>query len=297
MRVSGTFYRSLRPRGPQTHPTWTLPRRARHMVCRLECAQSLGFSHRQWAKMRPWSLNTARCRTSGVRAPRIMETVWKRIMGSARSTLPHIRSARTGDHDDIRETRNTLPHTSSGRTGEHIIFRNTRTRDQDDAFGDTRTRDQDDVRDTRTREHSDDRNTRSRDLQYRLNELPTHEDDRRNSGDIQRNSYHSGNNSSLSRPSSSPKVSTFDGTNTAQFRPWIIQFEAIARHQGWTGGERVVRLVSSLTGPAANLLIGMTLGQLDNYNFLRTRLSRRYDPPEREEAHRAELRSRTRRRN
>ena len=214
-----------------------------------------------------------------------------------RSTLPHIRSARTGDQDDIRETRNTLPHTSSARTGEHIIFRDTRTRDQDDAFGDTRTRDQDDVRDSRTREHSDDRNARSRDLRYRLDERPTHEDDRRNSGDIQQISYHSGNNSSLSRPSSSPKVPTFDGTNTAQFRPWIIQFEAIARHQGWTAGERVVRLVSSLTGPAANLLIGMTLGQLDNYNFLRTRLSRRYDPPEREEAHRAELRARTRRRN
>ena len=218
-------------------------------------------------------------------------------MGSARSTLPHIRSARTGDHDDIRETRNTLPHTSSARTEEHIVFRDTRNRDQDDAFGDTRTRDQHDVRDTRTREHSDDRNTRSRDLQYRLNERPTHEDDRRNSGDIQLNSYHAGNNSSLSRPSSSLKVPTFDGTNTAQFRPWIIQFEAIARHQGCTAGERVVRLVSSLTGPAANLLIGMTLGQLDNYNFLRTRLSRRYDPPEREEAHRAELRTRTRRRN
>ena len=190
-------------------------------------------------------------------------------MGSARSTLPHIRSARTGDNDDIRETRNTLLHTRSALTGEHIIFRDTRTRDQDDAFGDTRTRDQDDVRDTRTREHSDDRNARSRDLQYRLNERPTHEDDRRNSGDIQQNSYHSGINSSLSRQSSSPKVPTFDGTNTAQFRPWIIQFEAIARHQGWTAGERVVRLVSSLTGPAANLLMGMTLGQLDNYSFLR----------------------------
>ena len=41
----------------------------------------------------------------------------------------------------------------------------------------------------------------------------------------------------------------------------------------------------------------MTLGQLDDYNFLRARLSRRYDPPEREEAHRAELRARMRRRN
>ena len=58
-----------------------------------------------------------------------------------------------------------------------------------------------------------------------------------------------------------------------------------------------MRLVASLTGPAANLLIGMTMGQLDDYNFLVARLSRRYDPPEREEAHRAELRTRTRRRN
>ena len=41
----------------------------------------------------------------------------------------------------------------------------------------------------------------------------------------------------------------------------------------------------------------MTLGQLDDYSFLRARLTRRYDPPEREEAHRAELRARTRRRN
>ena len=230
-------------------------------------------------------------------------------MGSARSTLPHIGSARTGDHDDafgdtrntlphtrsartedhedaFGDMRNTLPHTSSARTGEQPMFRDTRTREHDDAFGDTR-----------TREHSHDRNARSGDLQFRLDEQPTHEDDRRNSGDIQQSSYYPGNASSFSRQSSSPKVPTFDGTNTAQFRPWIIQFEAIARHQGWTAGERVVRLVSSLTGPAANLLIGMTLGQLDNYNFLRTRLSRRYDPPEREEAHRAELRARTRRRN
>ena len=39
------------------------------------------------------------------------------------------------------------------------------------------------------------------------------------------------------------------------------------------------------------------MGQLDNYSFLRARLSRRYDPPEREEAHCAELCARTRRRN
>ena len=195
----------------------------------------------------------------------------------ARSTISHTR-----DHDDIRST----------RTRDHDDIRNTRNRDHDD-IRDTRIRDHD-VRDTRTRDLHD---NRDRDRDIRFNERPTHEDDRGDSGDMQRNSYHNGMNSSMSRPSSSPKVPTFDGTISAQFRPWIIQFEAIARHQGWTLGERVVRLVSSLTGPAANLLIGMTLGQLDDYNFLRARLSRRYDPPEREEAHRAELRARTRRRN
>ena len=181
---------------------------------------------------------------------------------------------------------------------------NSRTREHD-AIRDTRTRDHDDIRTTRVREHNDARDTRTRDLHddrdrgrgHRFNERPTHEDDRGDSGDIQQNSYHSGINTSMSRPSSSPKVPTFDGTVSAQFRPWIIQFKAIARHQCWTLGERVVRLVSSLMGPAANLLIGMTLGQLDDYNFLRARLSRRYDPPEREEAHRAELRARMRRRN
>ena len=227
------------------------------------------------------------------------------------SSLPHFESARTEEEEENSEPRNSLPHASSARTGEHLLFRNTRTRDHD-ADRDTRTKERDNSRntlphsssartgehlffqDTHTRDHDDDsgetcnrdrndgRDTRT--LQFRL------DDNRRNPTDNH-------DNSTFSRQSSCPKVPMFDGSNTAQFRPWIIQFEAIARHQGWTAGERVVRLVSSLTGPAANLLIGMTLEQLDNYNCLRTRLSRRYDPPEREEAHRAELRARTRRRN
>ena len=119
MKVSNNFYRSLRLRAPQIHPTWTLPRRAHHMEYHLDCAQNLGSSPRQWAKMRPWSLNTARCRTSGVRAPRIMET----HMGSARSTLPHIRSARTGDHDDIRETQqHAAAHQECAHRGTHNIL-------------------------------------------------------------------------------------------------------------------------------------------------------------------------------
>ena len=177
----------------------------------------------------------------------------------ARST-----DTRTRDHDDARDT----------RTRDHDDARNTRTRDHDD-IRDTRFREHDDTRNTRTWDHDDIRDTcfreyhdaRDQSRDHRSNEWPTHEDDRGDSGDTQRNSYHSEMNTSMSRPSSSPKVPTFDGTVSAQFRPWIIQFEAIARHQCWTLGERVVRLVSSLTGPAANLLIGMTIGQLEDYNF------------------------------
>ena len=203
-------------------------------------------------------------------------------------SLPHTRSARTEDYDSIEthmgSARNTLPHTESARTDVFGDTCNTlphiesaRTVDIADAFGDAHN----------TLPHTSSAHTeeppRFRDTRFRLDEQPTHEDDRKNSEDLHQHSYHPGHTLSFARQSTSPKVPTFDGTNTAQFRPWIIQFEAIARHQGWTAGERVVRLVSSLTGPAANLLIGMTLGQLDDYNFLRTRLSRRYDPPEREE--------------
>ena len=209
-----------------------------------------------------------------------------------RNSLPHFESARTAEDRD--DQRNSLPHVRSARTGEHSLFRDTRSRDHDDNRG-TRTQKSDNTlpharsartedhllfRDTHTREH-DGRDARI--LQFRL--------------DSNRNSTDNNDDSTSSRPSSCPKVPTFDGSNTAQFRPWIIQFEAIARHQGWSAGERVVRLVSSLAGPAANLLIGMTLEQLDDYSCLRRRLARRYDPPEREEAHRAELRARTRRRN
>ena len=78
----------------------------------------------------------------------------------------------------------------------------------------------------------------------------------------------SGLNNTATRNTSSPKVPIFDGTVSAHFRPWLIQFEVIARNQCWTSEEKVVRLVASLTGPAANMLIGITMGQLDDYTFL-----------------------------
>ena len=97
-------------------------------------------------------------------------------------------------------------HSTNLHTREHDAIRDTHTRDHDD-IRDTRTRDHNDIRDTRTQDHDDIRNTRIREH-----------------GDMQRNSYHSGMSTSMSRPSSSPNVPTFDGTISAQFRPWIIQF-------------------------------------------------------------------------
>ena len=125
-------------------------------------------------------------------------------MGSARSTLPHFESARTEEEEDAGESRNTLPHTSSARTGEQISFRDTRTRDAGDSrntlphtssartgdhllFRDMRTRDQDDdFRDTRNREQDDVRDTRT--LQFRLDDRPTHDDNKRNSAETHCNS-------------------------------------------------------------------------------------------------------------
>ena len=106
-----------------------------------------------------------------------------------------------------------------------------------------------------------------------LNVRPTHENGNGNGGDTQQLTMKtsSGLNNTATRHSSSPKVPIFDGTVSAHFRPWLIQFEAIVCHQCWTSGEKVVRLVASLTGPAANMLIGMTMGQLDDYAFLAAR--------------------------
>ena len=141
-----------------------------------------------------------------------------------RNTDPRNIDPRNRDHYDAREsTRNNIDPRNIDPC--NIDPRNTYPRNID----------------PRNRDHHD---TRDRSRDHRSNERPTHEDDRGDSSDAQRNSYHSGMSNSMSRPSSSPKVPTFDGTVSAQFRPWIIQFEAIARHQCWTLGERVVRLVA-----------------------------------------------------
>ena len=135
--------------------------------------------------------------------------------------------------EPARSTDSRIRDRNDTRTRDHDDARDTRTRDHDD-IRDTRIREHNDAKDTRIRDHHDNRDLRDHDLHdardrsrdHRSNEWPTHEDDRGDSGDMQRNSYHSGMSTSMSRPSSSPKVPTFDRTVSAQFRPWIIQFEA-----------------------------------------------------------------------
>ena len=64
-----------------------------------------------------------------------------------------------------------------------------------------------------------------------LNERPTHENGNGNGSDTQQLTMNtsSGLNNTTTRHSSSPKVPIFDGTVSAQFHPWLIQFEAIVR--------------------------------------------------------------------
>ena len=96
---------------------------------------------------------------------------------------------------DARDPRNidpcnTDPRKTDSRNRDHHNTRDTRNRDHHDA------------RDPRNQDHHD---TRDRSRDHRSNERPTPEDDRGDSGDTQRNSYHSGMSYSMSRPSSSPK--------------------------------------------------------------------------------------------
>ena len=73
-----------------------------------------------------------------------------------------------------------------------------------------------------------------------LNERPTHENGNGNGSDTQQLTMNtsSGLNNTATRHSSSPKVPIFDGTVSAHFRPWLIQFEPNAGRPGkkWTDG-------------------------------------------------------------
>ena len=165
----------------------------------------------------------------------------------------HTESTRNRDHYDAREAthtsmdtrnvdpRNIDPHNTHpcniDPRNTHPPDTNPRNRDHHDTNNDIDTCNVDPRNiDPRNHDHHDARD-RSRD--HRSHERPTHEDDRGDNSDAQRNSYHSGMSNSMSHSSSSPKVPTFDGTVSAQFRPWIIQFETIAQFETTNVGQWV----------------------------------------------------------
>ena len=90
-----------------------------------------------------------------------------------------------------------------------------------------------------------------------------------------------------------PKAPKFDGKGP--FVPWLVQFRAVARAHGWDNSEKAVHLVAALEGSATGLLHGVTMVQMDNYDFLVERLKNRYDPVGRESTFRTQLANRTRR--
>jgi len=94
-----------------------------------------------------------------------------------------------------------------------------------------------------------------------------------------------------------PRVPRFDGKISGQFLPWYAQFRAIAKANDWDDGEKALNIIASLDGSAANLLIGMSDANLDNYSALVDRLKTRFDPPKREHTYRTEFGARMRRRN
>ena len=90
-----------------------------------------------------------------------------------------------------------------------------------------------------------------------------------------------------------PKAPKFDGKGP--FVPWLVQFRAVARAHGWDNSEKAVHLVAALEGSATGLLHGVTMVQMDNYDFLVERLRNRYDPVGRESTFRTQLTNRIRR--
>jgi len=90
-----------------------------------------------------------------------------------------------------------------------------------------------------------------------------------------------------------PKAPKFDGKGP--FVPWLVQFRAVARSHGWDNSEKAVHLVAALEGSATGLLHGVTMVQMDNYDFLVERLRNRYDPVGRESTFRTQLTNRIRR--
>ena len=87
---------------------------------------------------------------------------------------------------------------------------------------------------------------------------------------------------------------TFDGISSAEWAEYIIHFEQIAEWNNWSNTQKAKMLSIKLRGEAQKLLGSLSSDQYNNYETLKTTLSHRFNPQERESAYRCEFRNRRR---
>ena len=87
---------------------------------------------------------------------------------------------------------------------------------------------------------------------------------------------------------------TFDGTSSAEWSEYLIHFEQIAEWNNWTDLQKAKMLSIKLRGEAQKLLGNLSQSQYNDYQTLKSMLSQRFNPKERETAYRCEFRNRRR---
>ncbi|VDH95431.1 Hypothetical predicted protein [Mytilus galloprovincialis] len=87
---------------------------------------------------------------------------------------------------------------------------------------------------------------------------------------------------------------TFDGQNS-DWVDYIIQFGKVATWNGWDPYESAQQLVMSLRGVAQRMVSELNPYQLNDFTFLKHMLSQRFNPLERETAHKYEFKNRKKR--
>lgn len=87
---------------------------------------------------------------------------------------------------------------------------------------------------------------------------------------------------------------SFDGVGKIEWADYIVHFEQCAAWNQWSESQKAQMLSIRLRGEAQKLLSGLTLSQLNDYSILKSILSDRYDPKEKEVTYRCQFRYRRR---
>lgn len=82
----------------------------------------------------------------------------------------------------------------------------------------------------------------------------------------------------------------FDGGGKTEWSDYIIHFEQCAAWNQWTETQKTQMLAIHLRGEAQKLLSSLTVAQLSDYSKLKSILSNRYDPKEKEVTYRCQFR-------